>query len=94
MRDPQTGKQLTLTVIGVLSDSAPQFDGRDLDVAGARSRRVFGDRVLPTIHLFALRAGRRRRRRRRKQLESAFLANGMQADALAEAARTTPSPRT
>ena len=39
------GERMTLTVIGVLSDSAPQLDGRDLDLAARRSRRVFGDRV-------------------------------------------------
>ena len=64
VRDPQTGKRVTLTVIGVLSDSAPRVHGGHLDVAARRSRPVFGDRVLPTIHLFALRPASTRRRRR------------------------------
>jgi putative ABC transport system permease protein len=42
---------------------------------------VFGDRVLPTIHFFALRPGVDPKTTAQK-LESAFLANGMQADAL------------
>jgi putative ABC transport system permease protein len=80
VRDEQTGKRLTLTVIGVLSDTSPQF------MAGAwtsqRSlERVFGDRVLPKIHLFALQPGVDPAATA-KRLESAFLANGMQADSL------------
>jgi putative ABC transport system permease protein len=80
VRDQQTGKRSTLTVIGVLSDSAPQF------MAGVwtsqRSvERVFGNRVLPTIHLFALKSGVDAKATATK-LESAFLANGMQADSL------------
>ena len=80
VRDQQTGKRLTLTVIGVLSDSAPEF------MAGVwtsqRSvERVFGNRVLPTIHLFALKPGVDAEATADK-LESAFLANGMQADSL------------
>jgi putative ABC transport system permease protein len=80
VRDPQTGKQLNLKVIGVLSDSAPQF------MAGIwTSQRslapVFGNRVLPTVHLFTLRPGVDAKVSAQR-LESAFLSNGMQADAL------------
>jgi putative ABC transport system permease protein len=80
VRDPQTGEQLNLKVIGVLSDSAPQF------MAGIwTSQRslapVFGNRVLPTVHLFALRPGVDANVTAQR-LESAFLPNGMQADAL------------
>jgi len=80
VRDPQTGRRLTLTVIGVLSDTTPPL------MAGVwtsqRSlERVFGGRVLPTTHLFTLRPGADPRATAQR-LESAFLANGMQADSL------------
>jgi putative ABC transport system permease protein len=78
--DPQTGHHVRLTVIGVLSDSAPQL------MAGIwTSQRtlspVFGGRVTPTVHLFALRPGVDAGATA-KTLESAFLANGLQADSL------------
>ena len=82
VRDPQTDTRLTLTVIGVLSDKAP------LQMAGIWTSqrtlaRVFADRVLPTTHLFALQKGVDPGATATK-LESAFLANGMQADSLAK----------
>jgi len=85
VRDPQTGKHVNLTVIGVLSDSAPQF------MAGIwTSQRslapVFGSRVLPTVHMYALRPGVDPKTTARR-LESAFLPNGMQADALKDLLR-------
>jgi putative ABC transport system permease protein len=80
VRDPQTGKQLTLTVIGVLSDSAPMLM-TGIWTSQPTLARVFGDRVLPTTHLFALRRGVDAGQTASK-LESAFLANGMQADSL------------
>jgi putative ABC transport system permease protein len=80
VRDPQTGKRLVLTVIGVFSDATPEF------MAGIWTSQksltpVFGDRVLPTTHLFSLRSGVDPKATAKK-LESAFLANGMQADSL------------
>jgi len=80
VRDPQTGRRLRLTVIGVLSDTAP------LEMAGiSTSQRTlsaaFGARVQPTVYLFALRHGVDPVATA-KALESAFLAHGMQADAL------------
>jgi putative ABC transport system permease protein len=80
VRDPQTGRQLRLTVIGVLSDTAP------LDMAGiSTSQRAlagaFGARARPTVYLFALRRGVDAVATAKK-LESAFLADGMQADAI------------
>jgi putative ABC transport system permease protein len=80
VRDPQTGRRLVLTVIGVFSDATPEF------MAGIWTSQksltpVFGDRVLPTTHLFALRSGVDPKATAKK-LESAFLANGMQADSL------------
>jgi putative ABC transport system permease protein len=80
VRDPQTGKDVRLSVIAVLSDSTPPL------MAGIwTSQRtlapVFGDRVLPTTHLFALKAGVDAKVTAHR-LESAFLANGMEADSL------------
>jgi putative ABC transport system permease protein len=78
VRDPQTDTRLTLTVIGVLSDGAPQLM-TGIWTSQRSLARVFADRVLPTTHLFALRSGVDPTTTA-AQLESAFLANGMQAD--------------
>jgi putative ABC transport system permease protein len=80
VRDPQTGKRLVLTVIAVLSDSTPQFMA-GIWTSQATLAPVFGDRVVPTTHLFALRPGADPAATAKK-LESAFLAHGMQADSL------------
>jgi putative ABC transport system permease protein len=80
VRDPQTGKRLVLTVIGVLSDTTPEFMA-GIWTSQATLAPVFGDRVLPTTQLFALRPGVDPAATAKK-LESAFLAHGMQADSL------------
>jgi putative ABC transport system permease protein len=82
VRDPQTGRHTRLTVIGVLSDTAP------LQMAGiSTSQRtlapIFGARARPTVYLFALHHGIDPVAMARK-LESAFLAHGMQADAMSK----------
>ena len=82
VRDPQTGATLKLKVIGVLSDQSP------LAMAGITTsqetlRASFGDRVRPTVFYFDLAPGVDARAEARK-LESAFLANGVEADALDE----------
>ena len=82
VRDPQTGRHVRLTVIGVLSDTAP------LEMAGiSTSQRTlastFGDRAVPTVYLFGLRGGVDASATARR-IESAFLANGMQADAMSK----------
>jgi putative ABC transport system permease protein len=82
VRDPQTGATLRLKVIGVLSDQAP------LGMAGITTsqdtlRNAFGERVRPTVFYFDLAPGVDARAEARK-LESAFLSNGLQADALDE----------
>ena len=82
VRDQQTGKRLTLTVIGVLSDTAPEYM-YGVWTSQRSVAAVFGNRVLPTIHLFALQPGVDAKTTAH-QLESAFLANGMQADSLRE----------
>jgi putative ABC transport system permease protein len=80
VRDPQTGKQLTLTVIGVLSDSAPQFM-YGIWTSQRSLLRAFGSRALPTIHMFKLTPGVDPKVTAQR-LESSFVANGMQADSL------------
>ena len=82
VRDPQTGRRLRLTVIGVLADTAP------LEMAGISTSQqsltpVFGSRVQPTVYLFKLRPGVDPTVTA-KHLESAFLAHGMQADAMSK----------
>jgi putative ABC transport system permease protein len=80
VRDPQTRRTVRLKVIGVLSDQAP------LAMAGITTsqdtlRKAFGDRVRPTVFYFDLAPGVDARAEARK-IESAFLAYGVQADAL------------
>ena len=80
VRDPQTGAHVRLRVIGVLSETAP------LEMAGIATSQAtlsgaFRERAKPTVYLFSLRPGVDAGRFA-KRLESAFLANGMQADAL------------
>jgi putative ABC transport system permease protein len=79
VRDPQSGGRVVLTVIGVLSDSTPEF------MAGIWTSQatlgVFGGRALPTTHLFALAPGVDPTATAQR-LESAFLANGMEADSV------------
>jgi putative ABC transport system permease protein len=82
IRDPQTGRSRQLTVIGVLSDSAPELMG-GIWTSQATLAKTFGDRVLPTVHLFALKQGMDAKTTAAK-LESSFLAQGMEADALKE----------
>jgi putative ABC transport system permease protein len=79
VRDPQSGKRLVLTVIGVLSDSTPEFMGGIW--TSQATLGVFGGRALPVTHLFALAPGVDAAATAKK-LESAFLANGMQADSV------------
>jgi len=80
IRDPQTGRERRLTVIGVLSDTAPQFMV-GLWTSQRTLTGTFGDRVLPTVHLLALGSGVDAKATA-KQLESVFLAYGMEADSL------------
>jgi putative ABC transport system permease protein len=80
VRDPQTGRRLRLTVIGVLKDTAP------LEMAGISSsqatyQRAFPGRFRPTIHYFSLAPGVDAEETATK-LESAFLPNGMQAESI------------
>jgi len=79
VRDPKTGARSRFTVIGVLKDTAP------LAMAGIstsqRSLDAFGDRALPTALYFRLAPGADPVAAA-KDLESAFLASGMQAESI------------
>lgn len=82
VHDPQTGKVLRLTIIGVLKDDVPPFM---IGISTAQSTLAssFGERAVPTVHFFKLRPGVDAKATA-KALESAFLMNGMQADSLKE----------
>ena len=78
--DPQSGRSVHLTVIGVLSDRTPLMMA-GLWTSQATLSAAFGNRVVPTVHLLALKPGVDSVGTA-KTVESAFLANGMQADSL------------
>ena len=78
--DPQTGKHTTLTVIGVLSDSAPA-EMTGIWTSQATLTPVFGDRVLPTTYYFKLNPGVNPTTTA-KTLQNAFMANGLKADSM------------
>jgi putative ABC transport system permease protein len=80
VRDPQTGRNVRLTVIGILSDRTPLMMA-GIWTSQATLSAAFGNRVVPTAHLLALKPGVDSVRTA-KAVESAFLANGMQADSL------------
>lgn len=80
VRDSGGGPPLDLTVIGVLSDTAP------VEMAGIwTSQRTlaarFGDRAVPTLHLIDLRPGVDATAFA-SALESSFASSGLEADAL------------
>jgi putative ABC transport system permease protein len=79
VRDPQTGLPLSLTVIGVLKDTAPT------DLLGLLTSQEtvepLGERARPTIHHFALASGVDATGTA-TALESAFLASGMEAESV------------
>ena len=78
--DPQTGKHTTLTVIGVLSDSAAA-EMTGIWTSQATLTPVFGDRVLPTTYYFKLNPGVNPTTTA-KTLQNAFMANGLKADSM------------
>jgi putative ABC transport system permease protein len=78
VRDPQTGNETTVTVIGVLADTVP------LEMAGIWTSQQtlatdFPGRARPTVHFLGVAPGVDADQAA-AQLESAFLANGMEAD--------------
>ena len=80
MRDPQTGRHVQLTVIGILKDTAP-MEMVGISSSQATYQHAFPGRFQPTIHYFALAPGVDPKATAKK-LESAFLANGMQAESI------------
>ena len=83
VRDAQTGRAVRLTVIGVLSDAAPE-EMVGISTSQATLERAFPGRALPTIHYFKLAPGVDAKDTAAR-LESAFLANGMEAQSMVEA---------
>jgi putative ABC transport system permease protein len=77
-RDSQTGRSIRLTVVGVLSEAAP-FAMAGISTSQHNLAPIFGNRVKPTVQLFALKPGVDAKKTA-KALQSAFLANGMHAD--------------
>jgi putative ABC transport system permease protein len=77
VRDPETGRTIRVTVIGTLRDNAP-FEAAGISTS-RRTLASFGDRARPTIFYFRLAPGVDAQRFA-SHLESAFLANGLQAD--------------
>jgi putative ABC transport system permease protein len=79
IRDPETGSITELTVIGVLKETAP------IDLAGLitsqQTLEPFGERARPVVHYLSLSGGTDPTETARA-LESAFLANGMEADSM------------
>jgi putative ABC transport system permease protein len=78
VRDPQTGRIARLTVIGILSDSAP-LDMAGIATSQATLDRAFPGRAIPTIQYFALAPGVDPEAASHR-LESAFLSSGMEAE--------------
>ena len=81
-RDPQTGKSVTLTVIGVLEDTAPAAM-YGISTSQRSLAAVYGDRVRPTAYYFQVASGVDPGEAAPK-LESAFVANGLEADSIEE----------
>jgi len=80
--DVPTGKSVELTVIGVLKDTAP-LSMVGISTSQRTLEAALGARAQPTVHFFALAPGVDADRTAR-ELESAFLASGMQAEPVAE----------
>ncbi|MFN0155971.1 MAG: ABC transporter permease [Gaiella sp.] len=81
VNDPQTGERTTLTVIGVLAETAP-FEMIGLSTSQATLERVFPGRVAPTIHYFATAPGVNPDAAA-GELEEAFLLHGLDAESIA-----------
>jgi putative ABC transport system permease protein len=79
--DPRTGTSQRYTVIGVLKESVPYSMGGI--TVSQTSLAAYGDRARPTVYYFALADGVDPVQAA-KHIETAFLANGMQAQAFSE----------
>jgi putative ABC transport system permease protein len=80
--DKQTGSKAKLTVIGILSDTAP-FEMVGISTSQQTLEQAFPGRVQPTIHYFATAPGVDPEDTAAK-LESAFLENGLEAQSIQE----------
>jgi putative ABC transport system permease protein len=78
--DKQTGSTTKLTVIGILKDSAP-FEMVGISTSQRTLTSAFPGRTQPTIHYFGLAPGVDPEDTAAK-LESAFLANGLEAQSI------------
>jgi len=80
VRDPQTGKTVPLTIIGVLKDAAPWFM---IGVSTSQElvAQQFPEQAAPSMHFFDLREGVDAKSTA-DALESAFLENGTEAEVL------------
>ncbi len=81
-RDPQSGRSIRLTVIGVLPETAP-FGMAGISTSQQGLTPIFGNRVQPSVYLFALKPGVDATRTA-KALQAAFLANGMHVDTMSK----------
>ena len=84
VRDPQTGQALRLTVVGILSDTAP-WEMIGLSTSQDAVTAAFPGRSRPTIHYFALGPGEDADAAARR-LEAAFLTSGMEAESIEQVA--------
>ncbi|MBD0349488.1 MAG: FtsX-like permease family protein, partial [Thermoleophilia bacterium] len=82
VRDPATGRQLRLTVIGILRDGVTQ-SMMGISTSQRTVASAFGRRVPPTVYWFGLGPGVDAAETA-KRLESTFLANGLEAEATQE----------
>lgn len=87
IRDPATGEWRTVRIIGVLRDTATNGTTSGASMFGVSVSQAamtpYGERARPTTYLVKLAPGTDARAAART-IESAFLANGMQADAVAQ----------
>ena len=82
VREPQSGRTLRLTVIGVLADTTPQ-QMWGISTSQRTLAAAIGSRAAPTVYWLGLRPGVDPRSAA-ATLESAFLRNGLEAEALEE----------
>jgi putative ABC transport system permease protein len=85
VRDTQTGRDVTLTVIGILSESAP-VEMSGLLTSQKTLTGAFPGRAYPTVFYFDLAPGIDAEQAA-TQLESAFLSHGMEAESIEKVMR-------
>lgn len=79
--DPQTGTRFSLTIIGVLKESVELNFVVGVSTSQKKLPTALGERATPTVHMLRLREGVDASATA-EALESAFLQNGMEADAM------------